>query len=225
MVVEQKAEQRPSGSVQQVGSWCDQDVITLLKSVDDLSGRRKRSGGSGCISYGIASYRWLLLLGDALFAGLAGFLSTWIRFGLHVNMLREYAITWTVMIVLLPPVLYVFDLYGPERSFRSWDTAYRSALAVVLAAILVISVFFIAPFGAYGRGIVAIQVLLAWFFVNGWRWLYGIYFQKAALKIPVIIVGAGSSGRVLYDLLKSPLSPYEVRGFVDDDPTRTGTNP
>jgi hypothetical protein len=30
---------------------------------------------------------------------------------------------------LYPPALYAFDLYNVDRSFRSWETAYRSAFA------------------------------------------------------------------------------------------------
>jgi FlaA1/EpsC-like NDP-sugar epimerase len=220
--VEQKPELRYGDTLEQLSLWYDRDQTGSSRSVTHLSRKGGGFGGAGNIALGMAANRWLLLFGDAFLVALAGFLSTWVRFGMPINIAREYTIAWTITIVLFPPILYVFDLYNPERTFRSWDIAYRSGLAVVFVSILAVSIFFLAPFGAYGRGIMFIQVFLAWVFLNGWRWLYGVYSQKAAPKIPVVIVGAGSCGRALYQLLKSPLSPYEIKGFVDDDPTKTG---
>ena len=222
MPVEQEPELRYGDSVEQLSLWYDRDLGVSSGTVTRLTRRGGGSGRAGSIALGMAGYRWLLLAGDAFLVALAGFLSTWIRFGMPENTIQEYTIAWTVTMVLFPPLLYVFDLYNPERSFRSWDTAYRSGLAVVLVSILAVSIFFLVPFGAYGRGIMVIQAFLAWLFLNGWRWLYGFYFQKAAPKIPVVIIGAGACGRALYQLLKSPLSPYEIKGFIDDDPTKTG---
>ena len=37
------------------------------------------------------------------------------------------------------------------------------------------------------------------------------------VKVPTLILGAGFCGRTICRLLKSPLSPYEVKGFLDDN--------
>lgn len=221
-VSESKTELGYDDSTKQLSLWVDRDFHRPAGSVATILRKEKRSGGAGSILLGKASYRWLLLLGDLLLVTLAGFISTWVRFGLPLNSIQLYTIAWTVTLVLSPPILYVFDLYNPERSFRSWETGYRSAIGVAVVAVLSMGVFFFVPFGAYGRAIMVVQAFLSWVFLNGWRWLYGIYFQKAAPKIPVIVIGAGDCGQTLYDLLKSPLSPYEIKGFVDDDPTKTG---
>jgi sugar transferase (PEP-CTERM system associated) len=68
----------------------------------------------------------------------------------------------------------------------------------------------------------AIELVLVWVFLNGWRWVYGFLFQAAIPRIPALIVGAGHCGRKIRDLLKSPLSPYEIKGFLDDDPDKAG---
>jgi sugar transferase (PEP-CTERM system associated) len=41
-------------------------------------------------------------------------------------------------------------------------------------------------------------------------------------KEEVLILGAGSSGKTLLDLLKNPNSPYKAVGFLDDDPQKEG---
>jgi FlaA1/EpsC-like NDP-sugar epimerase len=219
---EDTARLRHDDSTEQLSLWGDRDLSGPASSVTTFPRRKKRSGGAGTILLGRPSYRWLLLIGDLVLVTLAGFISTWIRFGIALNSIDLYTIAWTVTLVLFPPTFYIFDLYNPERSFRSWETCYRSAMGVAVVGALSMVVFFFVPFGAYGRSIMVVQAFISWVFLNGWRWLFGIYFQKAAPKIPVIIIGAGECGQALYDLLKSPLSPYEIKGFVDDDPAKMG---
>jgi FlaA1/EpsC-like NDP-sugar epimerase len=69
----------------------------------------------------------------------------------------------------------------------------------------------------------ALQMAVAWVLLTGWRWAYAVLFQSTIRKIPALIIGAGACGKAIYDLLISPLSPYEVKGFLDDDPAKLGT--
>ena len=222
ITIEPETELRYGDTVEQLPLWYDAGQFEGSSTVMSFSRKSKRGGGTAGITLGTASHRWILFAGDLILITLSNFLSAWIRFGLPVNSVAMYTIAWVVTLILFPPAFYIFDLYNPERSFRSWETAYRSALAIGLVAVLSVCVFFLLPNGTYGRGVMVLQVVVAWVFVNGWRSLYSAYFQKATSKIPVIVIGAGESGRNLYDLLKSPLSPYEVKGFVDDDPGKTG---
>ena len=190
-------------------------VVTVFPEV-------KRSRKAYEITAGLPIYRSILLVGDLIIIMLASFLATWLRFGFPVNTIAIYTTAFVVTLVFYPPALYIFDLYNIERTFRSWESVYRSMLAVALGGILVVSVFFVVPFGAYGRGIMAIQVGLVWIFIYGWRWLCTDLFPKANSKNTALIVGAGNCGKAIYRLLKSPLSPYEVKGFLDDDPLKLG---
>ena len=140
-----------------------------------------------------------------------------------LNTFYVYSLAVAVTLIVYPSTLYVFDLYNLERTFRSWETAFRSSLTVVSGAIISVVVFYLLPEGAYGRGIMAIQVSLIWLFLNAWRWAYGALFQTSAIgKSPTLVLGAGHCGKAIYDLLKSPFSPYEVRGFLDDDLSKQG---
>ena len=180
----------------------------------------------GGISLGAPQHRWLLFLGDALLIMLANFLSSWIRFGLFSNTLYVYGLAVAVTLVVYPSTLYVFDLYNLERTFRSWETAFRSSFTVVSGGIVSVVVFYLLPQGAYGRGIMAIQMGLIWLFLNGWRWAYGALFQASAIgRTPTLVLGAGQCGKAIYDLLCSPFSPYEVKGFLDDDLSKQGHGP
>jgi sugar transferase (PEP-CTERM system associated) len=172
------------------------------------------------VPLGFPRRRWLLLIGDVVLVCLAIFLSIGLRIGFERGVILHYAIEPACTLILYPLALYIFDLYNVERVFRSWDTTFRSAIAVALGAFLAVSAFYVIPLGPYGRGIMVIEAVFVWYFLNLWRWSYGIIFQKSGQKVPTLILGAGCCGRTIYRLLKSPLSPYEVKGFIDDNPDK-----
>ncbi|OPY00320.1 MAG: UDP-N-acetylgalactosamine-undecaprenyl-phosphate N-acetylgalactosaminephosphotransferase [Syntrophorhabdus sp. PtaB.Bin006] len=213
---------RCSGPANGLASWNSRDFANEASSVIAISRSRGNAGQLGGLSLGTPAYRWVLLIGDLLLIVLAGFMSGMARFGSPVNTLERYKIASTITLVLYPSVFYIFDLYNMGRFFRSWETAYRSAFAVALGGLCAILMFYAVPYGQYGRGIMAIQMVFIWALFNFWRWAFGFFFQKAIPKIPTIILGAGYCGKTIYELLKSPLSPYEIKGFLDDDPEKFG---
>lgn len=169
------------------------------------------------VPLGFPRYRWLLLLGDVVSISLAIIAAIGLRVGFGWKALLHYSIGPVSTLMLYPLALYIFDLYNVERVFRSWETTFRSAIAVALGTFLAICVFYVVPLGPYGRGVMVIEASLAWYFLNLWRWSYGIVFQKTGPKTPTLILGAGFCGRTICRLLRSPLSPYEVKGFLDDN--------
>lgn len=198
-------------------------MVRVTKIDDEALHPHPHAGG---ISLGTPQHRGLLFLGDALLIIVASFLATWIRFGLFSNTLFAYTLAVAVTLVVYPSTLYVFDLYNLERTFRSWETALRSSLTVVAGAVVSMVIFYLLPGGAYGRGIMAIQMGLIWVFINAWRLAYGALFQTSAIgKTPILVLGAGRCGKAIFDLLCSPFSPYEVKGFLDDDLSRESMVP
>ena len=176
------------------------------------------------IFFGHPKQRWLLIFGDLFTLALAHYLASLIRFSESINSISFYAWVFFVTLIVYPTALYIFDLYNISRAFRSLETLYRSALALFIGGIVSVFLFYLAPYGWYGRGVMAIHMVLSWILLNGWRWAYSAIFQPAIDRIPVLVLGAGKSGRVIYELLKSRLSPYEVKGFIDDDPAKVGVS-
>jgi sugar transferase (PEP-CTERM system associated) len=66
------------------------------------------------------------------------------------------------------------------------------------------------------QGILAIQVVLAGLILTGWRIVYGMLSQVKRPKTGVLVVGEGESAREIHQLLRSPFSPYKVKGYLDN---------
>ncbi len=184
----------------------------------------KRKADREEIFFGHPKQRWLLIFGDLFILALAHYLASLIRFSEPVSTLSFYAWVFIVTLCVYPTTLYIFDLYNISRAFRSWETLLRSVLAIFTGGVASVFLFYLAPYGWYGRGVMAIHMILSWVLLNAWRWAYAVFFQPSMARIPVLILGAGQSGRAVYELLKSRISPYDVKGFVDDDPGKVGTS-
>lgn len=202
----------------------DMKIKSNSNSVIGFPRSEKKKTGMSDVSVGIPRVGWLLFLGDIIIITLANFLGAWIRLGFFLHTIEVYTVASAITIAIYPVAFYIFDLYNAKRSFRSWEAAYRSAFAVALGGFAAILAFYVLPYGPFGRGLMAIQMGLIWLLLNGWRWFFGGFFQTAMPRIPTLILGAGFCGRTIYDLLKSPLSPYDVKGFLDDDPNKIGKN-
>jgi FlaA1/EpsC-like NDP-sugar epimerase/lipopolysaccharide/colanic/teichoic acid biosynthesis glycosyltransferase len=79
---------------------------------------------------------------------------------------------------------------------------------------------------AYPRSIYAIDWFLSIFFLSGIR-LFRRLNEEIGFRKPekkrVIVIGAGSGAELLLrDVERSPNYPYEIIGFIDDDPNKKG---
>jgi sugar transferase (PEP-CTERM system associated) len=201
-------------------SWKKEDPSTIL----NLTKLGRRTDNPGGISLGFPKQRWFLLVGDLVLIALAGILSITMRFGLTEATFFSNVVAFAITLLVYPSSLYVFDLYNLERSFRSWESAYRSIAAIIFGGLVSIIILYFFSQDLNGRGFVAVHMAVTWLLMNGWRWAYAGLFQSAVRKIPALILGAGYCGRTMYELLTSPFSLYEVKGFLDDDPAKLGTS-
>jgi sugar transferase (PEP-CTERM system associated) len=159
--------------------------------------------------------KWLLLSGDWLLILLSHYLSQLIRLG-HLEAAR-YAGATVLTLLIYPAAIYIFDLYNTARPFHSRETLLRIALGIALGAIAAGLWFFFVPQWGYGRGVFAVQMVLCWMFLSGWREVYARCFQSAVARTPALILGAGAGGKALFDLMNAPYSPYDVKGILVDD--------
>ena len=166
--------------------------------------------------------RWFLILVDLVLIIAATVLSSWIRFGHHLEILSIHTGASVFTLILYMVMLYIFDLYNMARAFISRDTALRMAAVVILTGIFSGFLFYSLPQYKYARSIFLIQMVIVWCFLFSWRALFYLIFSSSVDKENILILGAGKSGMTLCHLLESGVSPYRVVGFLDDDPEKIG---
>jgi sugar transferase (PEP-CTERM system associated) len=167
--------------------------------------------------------RFFVALGDLFFIVAAGLFSEVLRYRMLPEDIFMYLGTIIITMMVYPICFYIFDLYNVERFLRRWEVALRGALASVLGYMSVMFLFYLViTERPYGRVVFIIQMMLVWGSTIAWRWLCGRMFKSALSKTPVLILGADKCGRALCELLSSPASTYDVRGFLDDDPEKLG---
>lgn len=194
----------------------------IQKSVFSIPGVGRKPHVEGGILMGYPRQRFLLFIGDLLLIVLANVLGTWLRLGVPHSSFLTYTTAFLFTLIIYPTVFYVFDLYNIEKTHDWKEMVFRSGIATAIGGILSILLFYLLPESQYGRGIMAIQMSITWIVINVWRGFFASLYRSSSHKIPTLILGAGYCGDTLYRLLESPLSPYEIKGFLDDDPLKLG---
>jgi sugar transferase (PEP-CTERM system associated) len=167
--------------------------------------------------------RALLFIGDIALIMLATQLSAWIRFepgepSYDIFKAHTGAATFTLLLYLT--TFYVFNLYDVYRPASVREIALRITASVASAGILLAFLFYSLPHWEFGRGIFLMQMVFVWCFGSVWRNVLFRINPISSGKEKVLILGAGESGEALLQLLQLAHSPYEVVGFLDDDPQK-----
>jgi exopolysaccharide biosynthesis polyprenyl glycosylphosphotransferase len=171
--------------------------------------------------------RMLLVVGDMLAAIIATIaaLALWSRFD-YLTLSEEFVRARAGWFVLLPIVwvLLLINSYDVRRA-ASWSETLKDVItAAGVGTILYLGIYFFrtAPGSLPRRGpfyflVFAIALTLLW------RFIYVRIFTSPAFMRRVLLVGAGSSGVAMLDILQNlNPSPFYVVGIVDDDQSKHG---
>jgi Undecaprenyl-phosphate glucose phosphotransferase len=184
-------------------------------------------------------------LATDLVATLAAFFAAWqLRFQLEVIPLTKnvpsfgpYLYLLPFVAVLWPLVFYFHGLYQSRRGRSRIDETLTILLAVILATILlsVVIAWYRPPaapgsheYFTYSRAFLALFALLDLVFVAGTRMLARWAMRRVRLSghnlQRILVVGAGTLGReITQKILAHREMGFEVVGFLDDDPGKSGT--
>ncbi len=167
--------------------------------------------------YGFAKQKLLLFCGDMLIVSLIMAASAWTRFGnFFQGATGAYTGAFLSSLLLYFCVFYVFDLYNIGRAFRFRETFPRTLVAVLMGGGLEAAVFLMVPHWQFSNSAFLAQMVGAVALLSGWRILYAKLFQKKMPKIGALVLGSGKKGKFICKLLNSPLSPYQIKGVLDD---------
>ena len=120
--------------------------------------------------------KWLLPLVDVGLILLSTQLSPWIRFGRYFDIFEYHTVATVVTLILYLINLYIVDLYNIDRNFYSKWAFLRLSVAVCLAGLISMVVFYSLPQLKYGRGILLLQMILVWIFLALWRQIFSKFF-------------------------------------------------
>ncbi|PNM24666.1 polysaccharide biosynthesis protein [Yersinia enterocolitica] len=159
-----------------------------------------------------------MLLLDATLIGLAYWGAFWVR--LDVDSPFSSTEQWAALAVIIPPTLLVFIRLGLYRTVLR----YVSAKIVTTVFVGVILSTGLLVFGSYFLGVYLPRTVSVMFFVFSLVLICGsrLFFRMLLNygvrgQIPVVIYGAGASGRQLLPALMQA-SEYFPIAFVDDNP-------
>ncbi len=168
----------------------------------------------------------LLILGDLTSAILALLVSLyyWSMGDEWLNFSWKFLTTrppfWFFLLPLLWLILMV-ELYDVHRAARWRDTLQGVFIAGLLCLGLYLLIYFTSAPKSLPRRGVASFIVAAMTLTLIWRMLYIQVLTAKPFLRKVIIVGAGNAGQALLLMLQklSP-PPFEVAGWIDDDPEK-----
>lgn len=162
--------------------------------------------------------RIIMLILDAILISLAYWGAFWVR--LDVDSPFTSVEQWVALAVIIPPTLFVYIKLGLYRTVLR----YVSAKIVSIVIVGVVLSTGLLVFGSYFLGVYLPRTVSVMFFIFSLVFICGsrLFFRmllnySVKGQIPVIIYGAGASGRQLLPALMQA-SEYFPIAFVDDNP-------
>jgi FlaA1/EpsC-like NDP-sugar epimerase len=187
-----------------------------------------------------------LYLFTDLAATLAAFITAWLlRFEMEVIPLTKnipefgpYLSLVPFILVLWPMVFYFHGLYQSRRGRSRVDEVLTVSLAVLLSTVLlsVVIAWYRPPAApgshevfTYSRAFIGLFALVDFAFVAGTRMLARSTLRRVRSSghnlQRILVVGAGLLGReITTKILAHREMGFEVVGFLDDDPGKTGSS-
>ena len=180
---------------------------------------------------------WLVVAADAALLAAAHILGYMVRFDAGLT-----AAHWTniqnVLIWFIPAQLilfYYFGLYRGMWRYFSMPDMLNVLKATLFSSFGVVTIILIATrFDGFARTVFLMDGVFTFLFISGHRVLIRLYHQrfarrllpdsqKTAARKKLLILGAGDAGeQVAREVLDNPKLPYQIQGFVDDDPGKIG---
>lgn len=174
------------------------------------------------VTFGLAAY-------DAVAVSAAFFLALWFRFDCQYTKIPYHYFSWWLKFTWIY-IIFCLVTFHFTNLYRSiWKYAGYSELMRITSATGITGVFhcvFITLlFGRMPISYYIIGAMLQFMFVTGIRFSYRLIYllsaQRSKDRIPVMLIGAGSAGKmILRDINFAKGSNEKVVCIIDDDPEK-----
>jgi FlaA1/EpsC-like NDP-sugar epimerase len=178
-----------------------------------------------------------MLFGDAILFALSLTLAYLFRFEFSLDpFYRAQLKALLIPVVLLKTGVFIlFGLYKGMWRYTSISDFWRLFQASTASMLLIITYFLVLyRFEGYSRSIFLIDGGLAFLLTGGLRMVIRTFFARFdrsgwSLQTPavphkrILIIGAGAAGeKILREIIENGHLPYDVAGFIDEDPRKRG---
>jgi len=182
---------------------------------------------------------WMILLADVALFLCAHVLAYLVRFEGAITPGSWHRI-WTVVPWLVAGKLVVFYWFGLYQGMWRYsgivDMIAAFKAAVLVAALAISAVLMMNRFQGFSRSVFVLDGVFTFLFACGLRFSVRLLHQKyslgerqkqcglpASAKKRILILGAGDAGeKVAREVLDNQALPYQIVGFLDDDPKKIG---
>jgi exopolysaccharide biosynthesis polyprenyl glycosylphosphotransferase len=172
--------------------------------------------------------RFILILGDVLAGTIALFLALFIwaqadALDFTAAFFRDRVDTWFYFLPLFW-VLLLVDTYDLGKAGKFKSTIKGVAIALIIAALAYLVVYFLVPPMSLPRVGVAVFIIITAVLTLIWRLIFIRMFKAVSQQKRVLIIGAGKAGTELVkEVQKTDPKPFNLIGLIDDDPLKLNT--
>ncbi len=177
---------------------------------------------------------WTMLVCDALCIMLAYMLAYYLRFEGFLLYERKlyYAGTLPLIFGVKLPVFYIMGLYNGMWRYTGLRDLQNIITAVLLSSVTIVSIMlFINRFQGFSRAVFILDAIICLLFISASRITIRYILQhtrsrqkeRPVRKKKLLLIGAGDAAeKAVREIADNSSLPYEVVGFVDDNPAKIG---
>ncbi len=167
----------------------------------------------------LATIQTLWAASDLLAAACAFILATWIRFAgdLQEAVLSVGAITPRAFLFVATVAigLLATGMYRSRLRVQSMQVMSHTAVAIIIAGLISITVYYVYPPIATGRGVLFLALLFAFVLICAIRYAFSPLFEKYARKRTVVVIGAGQAAqKIARRRRRSDRRHFEILAYV-----------
>ena len=175
----------------------------------------------------ISRIKIILLLGDIILIIFSIYLCLVVRtiilaqFYPDVSSLPFFASASIISSLIYIFIFYVADIYNFQGKYISITFMIRLAIAIIVANSIVAAGVYVLGLWSYSRVVILTNSFFVFSFMFLWRFLYEKIFQSNNVPHRILIIGAGYTGRALYNIIEGNKN-FKIVGYLDDDKKKRG---
>jgi len=176
----------------------------------------------------ISRIKIILLLGDIILIVFSIYLCLALRtkildqFYTDVVSIPFFAIASIISMLIYIFMFYIADIYNFQGKFISIIFAIRLAITIIIANSIIAAGAYILGLWSYSRLVILTNSFFVFSFMFFWRFLYEKIFQGNKVPSRILVIGAGYTGRALYNIVEGK-KDFKIVGYLDDDGKKRGS--